>query len=145
MSKIIVYNHLDGHVIVNYPTGEVPLEQVLERDIPSNTQYYILDKTELPTGSDDNFFESWELNNGKIVVNINKAIQMAQSRLNNLAYEESKHRSAKLSIGLQNVLNDNDWINLLNTSRANISSSTTTTSLLLAIQILQNTIQENAL
>jgi hypothetical protein len=68
MAQVIVYTNENGNVSVTYPTGELPIEQVLAKDCPENA--IIVDDSELPT--DDEFFNAWELINGKIVVNLDK-------------------------------------------------------------------------
>jgi hypothetical protein len=65
MAQVIVFNNDSGGVSVCTPTGELPIEQVLEKDCPSGA--IIVDDSELPT--DNQFFNAWELVNGQVLVN----------------------------------------------------------------------------
>lgn len=64
MAKVIIYKQ-NGQVAVCIPTGELPIEEVLAKDCPEGA--IIVDDSELPT--DNEFFNAWELVNGKVVVN----------------------------------------------------------------------------
>lgn len=67
--QVIVYSQDNGQVVVCYPTGELPIEEVLAKDCPTGA--IIVDVSELPQGEDE-FFDAWELVNGKVVVNQTK-------------------------------------------------------------------------
>jgi hypothetical protein len=68
MAQVIIYTNEKGGVSVCTPTGELPIEQVLEKDCPAGA--IIVDSSELPT--DNQFFDAWELIDGKVVVNETK-------------------------------------------------------------------------
>jgi hypothetical protein len=68
MSQVIIYTNDNGGVSVCTPTGELPIEQVLTKDCPTGA--IIVDDSELPT--DNEYFNAWELVNGKVVVNEEK-------------------------------------------------------------------------
>jgi len=74
MAQVIIYTNSNGGVSVTYPTGELPIEQVLIKDCPKGA--IIVDESELPT--DD--FDAWVLNNGVVTVDATKkaAIQAAK-------------------------------------------------------------------
>ncbi len=77
MSKVIVYS-AKGGVAVCYPTGEIPIEQVLVRHCPPGA--IVLNKTSLP--KDDDFYDAWELNpDNTISVNMEKARNITKNRL----------------------------------------------------------------
>lgn len=65
MAQVIIYTNEYGNVSVCTPTGELSIEEVLAKDCPSEA--IIVDDSELPT--DNEFFNAWELVNGKVVVN----------------------------------------------------------------------------
>ena len=65
MAQIIIYTNDNGNVSVCTPTGEIPIEDVLVKDCPVGA--IIIDDSELPT--DNEFFNAWELVDGKVVVN----------------------------------------------------------------------------
>lgn len=69
MTQVIIYPQANGQVAVCYPTGELPIEEVLTKDCPEGAM--IIDASELPQGEDE-FFNAWELVNGKVVVNQTK-------------------------------------------------------------------------
>jgi hypothetical protein len=66
MTQAIIFTNDNGGVSVCYPTGELPIEEVLVKDCPAGA--IIVDDSELPT---DNF-DAWELIDGKVVVNETK-------------------------------------------------------------------------
>lgn len=78
MAKIIIYTNLTGNVSVTVPSGEISIEEVLAKDCP--TEAIIVDSSELPEEHND-FFNAWELVDGKIVVNLNKAKDITKNRL----------------------------------------------------------------
>ena len=65
MAKVIIYNQGSGQLAVCYPTGELAIEDVLTKDCPKGA--IIIDDSELPT--DNEYFNAWELVDGKVVVN----------------------------------------------------------------------------
>jgi hypothetical protein len=67
MAQVIIYEQ-NGQVAVCIPSGELPIEEVLAKDAPSHA--IIIDDSKLPT--DNEFFNAWELVDGKVVVNETK-------------------------------------------------------------------------
>ena len=65
MAQVIIHTTKKGNVSVTVPTGELPIEQVLAKDCPAGA--IIVDDSELPT--DNEYFNAWELIDGKVVVN----------------------------------------------------------------------------
>jgi hypothetical protein len=63
MAQIIVFANENGNVSVTFPTGELPIDEVLVKDCPEGA--IIIDDSELPT----EYFDAWELINGKVVIN----------------------------------------------------------------------------
>jgi hypothetical protein len=54
----IIYSNPDGSVAVIIPTGELPIEDVCQKDVPANTPYLIVTTDDIP--SDRTFREAWE-------------------------------------------------------------------------------------
>ena len=65
MTQAIIFTNDNGGVSVCIPTGELPIEEVLVKDCPAGA--IIIDDSELPT--DNEYFNAWELVDGKVVVN----------------------------------------------------------------------------
>ena len=76
--KVIIYTNENGNVSVCAPTGELPIEAVLAKDCPSHA--ISVDSSELPE-ADNDFFNSWELVKGKVIVNLDKAKAQTKDRL----------------------------------------------------------------
>ena len=59
MSKII-YPHpeVEGGICVIHPSGEIPFEDVCQKDVPAGTPYLIVEDDAIP--SDRSFREAWE-------------------------------------------------------------------------------------
>ena len=78
MSQVIVYAN-NGGVAVCYPTGEIPIMDVLAKDCPAGA--IIVDRSYIPV-MDSDFFNAWELqSDGMITVNIAKAREITKERL----------------------------------------------------------------
>jgi hypothetical protein len=65
MTQAIIFTNDNGGVSVCIPTGEISIEAVLAKDCPVGA--IIVDVKELPI--DNEFFNAWELVDGKVVVN----------------------------------------------------------------------------
>ena len=65
MAQVIIHTNSNGGVSVTVPTGEISVQAVLEKDCPAGA--IIIDDSELPT--DNEYFNAWELVDGKVVVN----------------------------------------------------------------------------
>jgi len=77
--QVIIFENTNGGVSVCVPTGELPIEQVLAKDCPSGA--IIVDDSILPQGDGALFFDAWELSNGSVSVNLDKAKAMTKTRL----------------------------------------------------------------
>lgn len=80
MPQVIIYSQSNGQVAVCYPTGELPIEEVLAKDCPDHA--FIVDETDLP--QDQTYFDAWELVDGVVVVNETKKqaiIDAAQAKV----------------------------------------------------------------
>lgn len=76
--NVIIYTNENGNVSVTTPTGEISIEEVLAKDCPVGS--IIVDRSELPEEHND-FFNAWELVEGKVVVNLDKAKLITKDRL----------------------------------------------------------------
>jgi hypothetical protein len=65
MAQVIVFTNEKGGVSVCYPTGDLPIEMVLERDCPAGA--VIIDSSSLPQDQDQ-FFDAWRLVNGAVTL-----------------------------------------------------------------------------
>jgi len=60
MDKRIVYINSDGTIGIIIPVdmGEMTIEQLAQKDVPTGLTYYIVDKSEIPT--DRTFRDAWK-------------------------------------------------------------------------------------
>jgi hypothetical protein len=82
MTQVIIFTNENGGVSVTTPTPEFlethTIEDVLAKDCPVGS--LIVDQDDLPN-ADSDFFNSWELVDGTIVVNTAKAKEQTKDRL----------------------------------------------------------------
>lgn len=82
MSQIIVYKHTktDGFegIAVCTPTEEYGVDYALKENCPEGA--IIIDDSELPQGEDANYFDAWELVDGKVVVNQTKKTEIQNAK-----------------------------------------------------------------
>lgn len=78
MSKVIIFSNENGGVSTCVPTGEISIEAVLAKDCPVGA--LIVDVSTLPN-DDSDFYNAWELANGVVTVNIDKAKAITKDRL----------------------------------------------------------------
>jgi len=80
MSHVIIFENDNGGVSVCIPTGELPIDKVLEKDVPANRNARIVPAADLPN-QDNDFFNAWEMNGATITVNLDKAKAITKDRL----------------------------------------------------------------
>lgn len=81
MSQVIIFRNDDGGVSVCTPTGELPIEAVLEKDVPTGRGAKIVNNTDLPNEHND-FFNAWEMDDdGVVTVSLTKAKEITKERL----------------------------------------------------------------
>jgi hypothetical protein len=80
MKNVIIFTNDNGGVSICIPTGELPIETVQSRDIPSGVQSYIVAADSLPE-DDNDFFNAWEQTRGIVTVNLDKAKLLTKDRL----------------------------------------------------------------
>ena len=78
MAQVIIFTNDNGGVSVCIPTGELDINAVKAKDTPSHS--IIVQDSELPQ-ADNDFFNAWELANGVVTVNIDKAKEITKARL----------------------------------------------------------------
>jgi hypothetical protein len=77
MSQVIIFSNDNGGVSTTIPTGEISIEAVLAKDCPKGA--IIVDSSALPTAND--FYDAWELADGKVTVSLAKATEITKKRL----------------------------------------------------------------
>jgi len=77
MNQAIIYSTEAGNVAVCIPTGEISIEAVQAKDTPKGS--LIVEQSALPTAND--FFDAWELVDGKVEVSLAKATELTKKRL----------------------------------------------------------------
>jgi len=80
MTKVIVFRNDNGGVAVCIPTGELPIEAVLGKDVPTGRDARIVDSADLPE-DDNDFFDAWEMDAKTVTVNLDKAKELTKRRL----------------------------------------------------------------
>lgn len=78
MAQVIIFTNENGGVSVCVPTGELDIQAVKAKDTPSHS--IIVQDSELPQ-ADNDFFDAWELHEGVVSVNIDKAKNITKTRL----------------------------------------------------------------
>lgn len=78
MAQVIIFTNSNGGVSVCIPTGELDIQAVKAKDTPSTS--IIVQDSELPQ-ADNDFFNAWELADGVVTVNLDKAKELTKTRL----------------------------------------------------------------
>lgn len=76
--QVIIFTNDNGGVSVCIPTGELPIEAVQAKDTPKGS--IIVNTSDLPNQHND-FFDAWELKDGKVTVSLAKAKEITKKRL----------------------------------------------------------------
>jgi len=77
MTQAIIFTNDNGGVSVCIPTGEISIEAVQAKDTPKGS--IIVNQSDLPR--DNDFFDAWELVDGKVEVSLAKAKEITKKRL----------------------------------------------------------------
>ena len=77
MTQAIIFTNELGGVSVTIPTGEISIEAVQAKDTPKGS--LIVNTSDLPR--DNDFFDAWELVDGKVEVSLAKATEITKKRL----------------------------------------------------------------
>jgi len=127
MAQVIIFQNPNGGVSVCVPTGELPINEVLAKDCPAGA--IIVDDSVLPTGSDAQFFDAWELADGKVTVNFAKAQAIKLAQYNSSAVNVAQKRQLNTLAGIENSVSDADFTAELTAGRTAISAAKTTAEL----------------
>ena len=76
--QVIIHANDNGGVSTTIPTGEISIEAVLAKDCPKGA--IIVDTNTLPNQHND-FYNAWELIDGKVEVSFPKAVELTKKRL----------------------------------------------------------------
>jgi len=76
--QVIIFTNDNGGISVCMPTGELDIHAVKAKDTPSHS--IIVDTADLPE-ADNDFFNAWELADGVVTVNLDKAKEITKTRL----------------------------------------------------------------
>jgi hypothetical protein len=79
MTQVIIHATENGNVAVTIPTGEISIEAVLAKDCPKGA--IIVEQSALPQGVGAEFYDAWELVDGKVEVSLAKATELTKKRL----------------------------------------------------------------
>jgi hypothetical protein len=124
--QVIIFANDVGGVSLCIPTGELPIETILEKDCPPGA--IIVDDSTLP--QDRTFFNAWELNGTTVTVNFTKAQAYWLGQFNAHAVGAAQKRQLNTLAGIPNVPDDATWVAELQAGREAINSATTTEQLL---------------
>jgi hypothetical protein len=67
----IIYQNAEGGISVIIPTGEIPIEDVIAKDVPAGVEYSVVDASDLP--SDRYFRKAWRATDGGVEIDIEAA------------------------------------------------------------------------
>jgi len=131
MIQVIIFNSTSGfdNVAVCTPTGEVDIQTILTQTRTQHPEAIIVDSSTLPQGADAQFFDAWELADGKVTVNLDKARAFKLTQYNAVAVQEAQKRQLNTLTGIANEVADADFMAKLTADRAAIASATTTAEL----------------
>ena len=127
MANVIIFSNANGGVSVTVPTGEISIEAVLNKDCPQGA--IIVEDSVLPQGADAQFFDAWELANGQVSVNFEKAKAMKLAQFNAAAVQEAQKRQLNTLAGIENAVADADFTTELTAGRTAIANAKTTADL----------------
>ena len=80
MDQVIIFENDMGGVATCVPTGEIPIEAVMEKDVPKGRGARIVERDSLPNEYND-FYDAWEMDATSVTVNLNKAKELTKTRL----------------------------------------------------------------
>ena len=99
MTQAIIFTNEAGGVSVCIPTGELPIEAVLEKDVPKGKGARIVNVADLPNQYQD-FYNAWEMDDTSVTVNKAKAVELTKKRLR----AEREPLLAKQDVAFQRAL-----------------------------------------
>jgi hypothetical protein len=78
MNQRIIYTTPENNLVIVVPTGELPIEQVLAKDVPANTEAEIVNVSDIP--SDRTFRNAWVKNGKSIGYDLAKAKNISHDK-----------------------------------------------------------------
>ena len=102
MSQVIAYSKPDGGVAIVVPAPGVSLEEVIQKDIPSDAQIYTITSNQLP--GDKEFRNCWEIVSGTVSVNIEQAKEVWKDKWR----EARKPKLEQLDVEFMRALEQGD-------------------------------------
>jgi hypothetical protein len=78
--QVIIFTNDNGGVATTIPTGEISIEDVMEKDVPQGRGARIVNAEDLPNEHQD-FYNAWEMNATSVTVNLTKAKELTKDRL----------------------------------------------------------------
>jgi hypothetical protein len=79
MTQAIIFTNDNGGVSTCIPTGEISIDAVMTKDVPSGKGARIVNLTDLPR--DNDFYDAWEMDATSVTVNLDKAKEITKKRL----------------------------------------------------------------
>jgi hypothetical protein len=127
MTQAIIFTNDNGGVSVCIPTGEISIQDVQKKDTPAGS--IIVNTADLPQGADAQFFDAWELANGVVTVNLEKARALKLTQFNAAAVAEAQKRQLNTLAAIDNEVSDEDFTVSLVSGRAAIAAANSTAQL----------------
>lgn len=91
----IIYTTPDGGVAVVIPSGNLPIDQVLAKDVPDGVTGLIVEAADIP--SDRSFRNAWKRNGRKVEHDMTKAREIHRDRIR----EARAPKLAELDVAMQ--------------------------------------------
>ena len=79
MTQAIIFQNDNGGVSTCIPTGEISIDAVMTKDVPTGRGARIVNITDLPR--DNDFYDAWEMDATSVTVNLDKAKELTKKRL----------------------------------------------------------------
>lgn len=76
MNQVIIYEE-ENTMKVCIPSENMPIQDVIKKDIPKDVACYVIDKSKIPT--DRTFRNAWTLSGGNVSIDIAKAKEIAKN------------------------------------------------------------------
>lgn len=71
MNQRIIYQNAEGGVSIIVPTGEIPIEDVIAKDVPAGVEYSVVDEADIP--SDRYFRKAWKVGEDGVEIDVESA------------------------------------------------------------------------
>lgn len=121
---VIIWTQANGTLAVCIPTGELPIEDVIAKDVPVDVAHRVVDTSFLLLSLDDPFFYALREVNDSIVIDMAAARALTLTHINNGARADVRRRQENTSIGLPNDPDDATWLAALQSKRAAVEAAT---------------------